>query len=190
MHKPLAAVKNMTEIKAKEFAIKTHGKQQYGNRPYSFHLESVVQVAKDINWENDIILECWLHDNIEDCDVSYQDIEREFGKDVAEIVYAVTYELGRNRKESKAKIFPKIRANEKALCVKLCDRIANINQTILDENYSLLSMYYNEQQDFKEKLYIPIHNTNTHMLWKTLDDLIKKARNLKATNNVKAAFKL
>ena len=47
---------NMTEEKAKQFAINAHGKQQYGSRPYSFHLESVALVAKNINLENDIIL--------------------------------------------------------------------------------------------------------------------------------------
>ncbi|GAA3624335.1 HD domain-containing protein [Flavivirga jejuensis] len=174
----------MTEIKAKEFAIRVHGEQQYGARPYSFHLESVVQVAKELNLENDIILGCWLHDTIEDCDVSYQDIKREFGRDLAEIVFAVTDELGRNRKERKVKTYPKIKANEKALSVKLCDRIANLNQTISDEKFDLLSMYFKEQQEFKEKLYSPEHNVNTIKLWGILDDLVEKARNIKATNNL------
>jgi len=172
----------MTEEKAKEFAIKVHGEQQYGSKPYSFHLESVVQVAKNINLENDIILGCWLHDTIEDCNVSYQDIKREFGENVAEIVYAVTDELGRNRKERKEKTYHKIRINQNAVCVKLCDRIANLNQTILDEKIDLLSMYYKEQKDFKEKLYNSNHRKPTLKLWETLDDLINKAKNMNITN--------
>lgn len=174
----------MTELKAKEFAIKAHGNQQYGDRPYSYHLESVVQIAKNLDLENDIILGCWLHDTIEDCNVSYQDIKREFGRDVAEIVFDVTDELGRNRKERKVKTYPKIKANEKALCVKLCDRIANLNQTISDQKFDLLSMYFKEHTEFKEKLYSPSHNINTIKLWQILDDLIEKARNTEATNNV------
>ena len=174
----------MTEEKAKEFAIKVHGKQQYGTRPYSFHLESVVKVAKNVNLENDIILGCWLHDTIEDCDVSYQDIKREFGENVAEIVYAVTDELGRNRKERKEKTYPKIRAIENAVCVKLCDRIANLDQTISDRKIDLLSMYYKEQKDFKEKLFDSNHNSSTLELWRILEDLIKKVKKIKATNNV------
>jgi len=170
----------MTEEKAKEFALKAHGKQQYGSRPYSFHLESVVQVGKNINLEHDIILGCWLHDTIEDCDVSYQDVKREFGENVAEIVYAVTDELGRDRKERKEKTYPKIRANQNAICVKLCDRIANLNQTILDEKIDLLSMYHKEQKDFKEKLYNSNHRKTTLKLWDTLDDLINKAKKMKA----------
>lgn len=164
----------MNEEKAKEFAIKAHNKQQYGGRPYSFHLKSVVQVAKNINLEKDIILGCWLHDTIEDCDVSYQDIKRKFGENVAEIVYAVTDELGRNRKERKEKTYPKIKENQNALCVKLCDRIANLKQTILDNEIDLLSMYYKEQKDFKEKLYDSSHRKTTLMLWKILDDLIDR----------------
>ena len=117
---------------------------------------------------------CWLHDIIEDCRISYQDIKQRFGEDIAEIVYSVTDELGRNREERKAKTYPKIKANERALCVKLCDRISNVRQAYLDDNQKILKMYRKEHQDFKSHLHSPDANEKTRALWKELELLMEK----------------
>ena len=48
-----------------------------------------------------------------------------FNKEIAWIVYRVTNELGWTRKEKNFKTYPKIWPCDKAIFVKLCDRIAN-----------------------------------------------------------------
>ncbi len=164
----------MKELKAREFAVEAHGKQMYGDKPYVFHLESVVNIAKNNNLNADVVIGCWLHDTIEDCNVSYQDVKKEFGQSVAEIVYAVTDELGRNRKERKLKTYPKIKAIEDAVCVKLCDRIANLNQSIVDREEGLLSMYIKEHKVFKKELFDTVQNDITKSLWAKLELLILK----------------
>jgi (p)ppGpp synthase/HD superfamily hydrolase len=95
----------MNETTAKEFALKAHQGQTYGTREYSFHLEAVVSIAKEFKLDENIISACWLHDTMEDCNVSFQDLKNIFGEKIAEIVYCVTDELGRNRKERKAKTY-------------------------------------------------------------------------------------
>ena len=50
----------------------------------------------------------YLHDTIEDTDTSYRDLFDRFGEEVAELVYAVTSELGRNRAERNRKTCAKI----------------------------------------------------------------------------------
>lgn len=162
----------MSETAAKEFALKAHKGQLYGTREYSFHLEAVVSIAKEFKLDENIISACWLHDTIEDCNVSFQDIKNVCGERVAEIVYCVTDELGRNRKERKAKTYPKIKNNNDALCVKLCDRIANMQQSFIDNNTNLLSMYLKEHEEFKELLFSDNSAETLLLLWKRLEELV------------------
>ncbi|MDB5257787.1 MAG: hypothetical protein JWM14_2482 [Chitinophagaceae bacterium] len=167
----------MIETIAKEFAFKAHKGQTYGTRDYSFHLEAVVSVAKEFKLDENIIAACWLHDTIEDCKVSYHDIKELCGEEVAEMVYCVTDELGRNRKERKIKTYPKIKNNPDALCVKLCDRIANMQQSFLDNNDRLRSMYLEEHREFKNQLYSADSSESLLLLWKRLEDLVSNAIN-------------
>jgi (p)ppGpp synthase/HD superfamily hydrolase len=162
----------MNETTAKEFALKAHQGQTYGTREYSFHLEAVVSIAKEFKLDENIISACWLHDTMEDCNVSFQDLKNIFGEKIAEIVYCVTDELGRNRKERKAKTYPKIKSNNDALCVKLCDRIANMQQSFIDNNDNLLSMYLKEHREFKKLLFSDNPTETLLLLWKRLEEIV------------------
>jgi (p)ppGpp synthase/HD superfamily hydrolase len=88
-----------------------------------------------------------LHDILEDTPLSYNDVKKEFGEKVADIVYDVTDELGKNRKERKERTYPKIRANHDAILVKICDRIANANNS-KKLNKRMFEMYKKEHRDF------------------------------------------
>jgi len=90
--------------KAREFALKAHTTQTYGTiYPYYKHLEDVYNVLIKFGFTEDkdldILTSAFLHDSIENADISYSDIKRAFDENIAEIVYGVTDELGRNRKE-------------------------------------------------------------------------------------------
>lgn len=166
----------MSLTRARIFATKAHQGQMYGSRPYHFHLERVVDIAERHDLSKEIRIACWLHDTLEDCDVKYRDIVENFGMNVAEMVYAVTDELGRNRKERKLKTYPKIKAIPGGLEVKLCDRIANLEQSILDNLESHLSMYLREHTDFRENLFENEQDEKVLRLWNHLEALIQKAR--------------
>lgn len=139
---------NMTE-KAREFVISAHGRQKYGNRPYIYHLDMTWEIANEFNLSSDVQVACYLHDVLEDTDVKFEEIWDEFGWEVAQLVFLVTDEWGRNRRERKDKTIPKIRSNENAVQIKLCDRIANIKSCMLDGNKSLLKMYVDEDSHFQ-----------------------------------------
>jgi len=175
----------MNETIAKEFALKSHKGQTYGTRDYSFHLEAVASIAKEFKLGEKIIAACWLHDTIEDCKVTFQDIKNVCGEEIAEIVFCVTDELGRNRKERKIKTYPKIKSNNDALCVKLCDRIANMQQSFLDNNENLLAMYLKEHKEFKEVLFSDNSTETILLLWKRLEELVtngtEKIKNLRSS---------
>lgn len=114
--------------KAKMFAEIQHAGQIYTDQvPYTWHLYCVVEaLARFGITDPAMVCAAWLHDSIEDTNTSYGDIEKRFGHDVAELVYAVTSELGRNRKERNAKTYPKLKGNRDATILKLADRIANV----------------------------------------------------------------
>lgn len=116
-------------VRAREFAELAHAGQRYNDEvPYSTHLQAVVNVlARFDSTEPVMVCAAWLHDTIEDTGTSYNDIGSRFGSDVADLVFAVTSELGRNRKERNMRTYPKIRAGGYwALRLKLADRIANV----------------------------------------------------------------
>jgi (p)ppGpp synthase/HD superfamily hydrolase len=140
--------------KAKEFAIAQHGEQKYGEHPYSYHLAQVSQVLAEFGYAGDeaIAAAGWLHDTLEDTPATYEMLVSEFGKETADIVWAVTSEPGGNRADRFRKTALKIQSNKKALIVKLADRIAN-TEASLQSNPKLYKMYLKEFPLFKELLY-------------------------------------
>ena len=133
--------------KAREFAARCHGVQLYGKVPYIKHLEDVYRIAKSITTNENIHIAAFLHDVIEDTKCTYQDVVAKFGKEVAELVYAVTDEIGRNRVERKEKTYPKIAESADAITLKICDRLANF-EAAHDNNYNKYEMYSEEHFEF------------------------------------------
>lgn len=139
-------------MRAQRYATVVHGGQVYNDEvPYVDHLTDVFAVIKRFGLSDDeeIASATWLHDSIEDTRTSYNDIKARFGVEVAELVYAVTDERGRNRKERHAKTYPKIKAaGIKATQLKLADRIANVEYG--SANGGKAAMYREEQAEFEE----------------------------------------
>jgi (p)ppGpp synthase/HD superfamily hydrolase len=155
---------------ARMVAVKAHQGQNYDEMfPYEKHLDDVVNVLKEHGYSGKYIVAGYLHDVIEDGTVSYNDIKGYFGLEVAEMVYCVTDELGRNRKERKAKTLPKTKSNPDAIIVKLADRIANI------EHGGKIGMYAKEYRDFREALYVEGVGES---LWSHLEDILKIEKKL------------
>jgi (p)ppGpp synthase/HD superfamily hydrolase len=153
-------------------AEKAHANQSYDIYPYTYHIKQVVAIAEELGYDESVIVASALHDVLEDTDLSYNDVKKAFGKEVAEIVYAVTDELGRNRKERKSKTYPKIRNNWKATAVKICARIANVNQSRL-YNDELFKTYQKEQEDFKKHVFSEEHpSVEMNKAWAKLEQTL------------------
>lgn len=152
---------------ARMVAVKLHSSQSYDEiYPYEKHLDDVVEVLKRFGFSGVYIIAAYLHDSIEDGAISYNKIKRHFGLEVAEMVYCVTDELGRNREEKKAKTLPKTASNKKAIILKLGDRIANI------EHGGKIDMYAKEFNQFKGSLYLNTPEDGLPM-WSHLESLLK-----------------
>lgn len=159
------------KMKAYSFASKFHVGQFYGTIPYTDHLRDVVGVLIEADYGEDenLIAAGYCHDILEDCAVSYNDLKNELNEIVAETVYCMTDELGRNRKEKKEKTYPKLSSNPRSIIVKLADRIANIRHGIKTGS-SQLEMYRKEHEQFKWILQKPGH---AEKLWAILENLLR-----------------
>ena len=156
-----------TYKEARMVGVKAHSNQSYDEIfPYEKHLDDVIDVLKRFGFSGKYIVAGYLHDSIEDDGISYNDIKKHFGIEVAEMVYCVTDELGRNRKEKKEKTLPKTASNSDAIILKLADRIANI------EHGGKIDMYAKEYHEFKGALYLNTPSDGKKM-WEHLDVLLK-----------------
>jgi (p)ppGpp synthase/HD superfamily hydrolase len=128
--------------------------------PYKFHLLMVVQAYED--WKHilnpDLHEDCFLgaygHDLIEDTRTSYNDAKEKLGTGAADIIYAVTNEKGKNRKErANTNYYQGIRNTPGAVFVKLCDRIANAQYSKMTGS-NMFNKYKKEHEHFKYMLYV------------------------------------
>ncbi|WP_370236993.1 MULTISPECIES: RelA/SpoT family protein [Henriciella] len=119
---------------AYDFAKKHHGEQlRKSGDPYYSHPVKVAMLLAHIKLDECTIMAGLLHDTVEDCDVSLDEIESLFGNDVAELVDGVT-KLGKldykSEKSKQAENFQKFILatvhDIRVLLVKLADRLHNM----------------------------------------------------------------
>lgn len=111
------------------------------------------------------------HDLIEDCRITYNDLlENGAGKEIAEIIYALTDEKGKNRAErTREEHYKKLVQIPGVAYVKFCDRIANVRYSRFAES-SMYEKYKREHPEFIRKCYIP--ELQPYKLVETLDKLM------------------
>lgn len=138
-------------------ATDAHEKQSWSQGvPYKYHLQYVCREVKEALLKADILtpeiiidlqIAAWLHDIIEDCPFTYNDIKKQFGEFVADIVYDCTDELGKSREERHIKTYPKLQTNPYAYLIKLADFYVNMCASFVDRS-SMLKRYRAEYCNF------------------------------------------
>jgi (p)ppGpp synthase/HD superfamily hydrolase len=168
--------KKIIEYKAFCYATECHASTNhlYDGRSYTYHLAIVEANANKFlhlipeEDRHSVLATCWCHDVIEDTRQTYNDVKKATNEQVAEIVYALTNEKGRNRKErANDKYYRGIRQTPYATFVKLCDRIANVQHSISTKS-RMLEMYQKEQQEFFMLLNDGLYSD----MWIYLDELL------------------
>jgi len=147
--------------KAVTYALKCHVEtnHKYNGQPYSVHLQKVSEIAHQYKHlvpsidYSVVASAAWCHDVIEDTRQTYNDVKEELGIEVAEIVYALTNEKGRNRKaRANDKYYEGIRDVPNAVYVKLCDRMANIEYSA-ETGSRMLDLYRKEHEEFVDQMF-------------------------------------
>ena len=127
-------LKPETLLKAYTFAVEAHKNQKRDSGdPYLIHPVAVASILTDLKLDSATIATGLLHDTIEDTKATYKTVEREFGKEVADLVDGVTKisQLeGKVTQNSKAENFRKLilatSKDVRVLLVKLADRLHNM----------------------------------------------------------------
>ena len=79
--------------------------------------------------------------------------------------------MGRNRKERKAKTYPKINSSKDAVIIKLADRIANMRNSNKTDSPQK-EMYQDEYIEFRRALADHHNHLDMQDMWICLDDLL------------------
>ncbi len=156
--------------KARDFALAAHGDQPYGTQPYVYHLDAVADILAPFGDVAQIV--GYLHDTVEDTEITIAVIHEEFGTEVADCVALLTDEEGVDRGERKAKTNAKLAAtsNSLALIVKAADRLANLRESVRDPVGGKLDMYLQEHAAFKNAVY---RSGICDDLWVSIDNIIE-----------------
>jgi GTP pyrophosphokinase len=112
--------------KAYVFARKAHhGQKDDDGKDYLDHPVQVMATIESIA-PGDLQLRqaALLHDTIEDTETTYEDLVKEFGEDVADLVMEVTHE-GTN--DSVGYYFPRLKT-QRGIMLKFADRLSNLSR--------------------------------------------------------------
>jgi (p)ppGpp synthase/HD superfamily hydrolase len=136
--------------RAAEFATAAHEGQirKYTGEPYIVHPIEVMEIVRTVCEDPAVLAAALLHDTVEDCDVTIEDIQGCFGDRVASLVDQLTDQSKpedgnrRVRKEIDRKHLAG--ACAEAQTVKLADLISN-SDSILEHDRSFSRLYMKEK---------------------------------------------
>ena len=158
--------------KAFAFAEEKHsGQFRKSGEPYILHPICVAEILEKLNFDTDVISAAILHDVIEDCEVTHNQLEKEFNSQIAEIVEAVTAITNETYKPDfenlysnpqdflklaiEDKTYQKLismgKSNKFAFYIKFADRIHNLSTISVFARHKILAKI-----EETEKWIIPI----------------------------------
>lgn len=120
--------------KAYKYAVEHHGDQRRkSGEPYIIHPINVAYILADIGLDESTICAALLHDVVEDTDATENDIKREFGEEISDMVAGVT-KLGNiafatveeQQVEDYRKMFLAMGKDIRVIIIKLADRLHNM----------------------------------------------------------------
>lgn len=140
-------------IKALNFSAAAHSGQVITGTdlPYILHPVRVTAelfpvLARDSSLNRDFTLQtALLHDTIEDTPVTYADIEREFGGDIARAVQSLSKDAGLPKDKRMPDSIKRIKSQPREVSiVKICDRITNLDRPPALWSASKITEYLDE----------------------------------------------
>lgn len=122
--------------RAYEYANELHrGQFRQSGEPYISHPLAVAEIVAGLGLDTDSVCAALLHDTVEDCadKVELRDIEKNFGKDVAQLVDGLTKivflqveDKEEQQIENLRKMLLAMHRDVRVIFIKLCDRLHNM----------------------------------------------------------------
>lgn len=116
------------------FASKAHKEQKRKvlEYPYISHPLTVLFIVSQVNNNEDVLAASILHDTVEDTDTTLDDIEKQFGSRVKEIVDLLTEDYSLQKKEREMKYIERFKkADNDVLLIKSADILFNFSDIII-----------------------------------------------------------
>jgi len=134
------------------FAMERHAEQKrkYTGEPYWKHLAEVAAITQSASHvTGEMITAAWLHDTIEDTDVTEAEIRERFGDDVAEMVVGLTDvskpEDGNRSVRKELDRDHLAKGDYRIQTIKVADLISNTS-SIVDNDPSFAKLYLKEKR--------------------------------------------
>jgi (p)ppGpp synthase/HD superfamily hydrolase len=121
--------------KAEQYARDHHkGQTRKGEaaEPYISHVSEVASLVRRFGGDDISIAGAWLHDVVEDCTPTIDDIFSEFGDEVAVLVAEVTDDKTLEKAERKARqVATAAKKSDRACLIKWADKTSNLRAIAL-----------------------------------------------------------
>ncbi|HCH28415.1 MAG TPA: (p)ppGpp synthetase [Ruminococcaceae bacterium] len=129
------ATYNIAEIeKALDFCVEAHaGQKRFTNEDYYIHPFSVAKILIEMGMDTQSVVASLLHDVVEDTDITLNDLQKQFGSEVALLVDGVT-KINRlsfttkeqQQAENLRKMLIAMGKDIRVIIIKLADRLHNM----------------------------------------------------------------
>lgn len=121
-------------MKAYNYAVNLHGDQKRkSGEPYIIHPLDVAYILADIGLDDKTVCAALLHDVVEDTKASQEDITKEFGQEISDMVAGVTKlskisfaSVEEQQVENYRKMFLAMGKDIRVILIKLADRLHNM----------------------------------------------------------------
>lgn len=121
-------------VRAYRFSDAAHaGQVRHSGEPYVSHCVEVARILADLQLDTATVTSGLLHDIVEDTDITVEDIEREFGAEIAQIVDGLTKIANlplssreERQVENYRKLLLSIAKDARVILIKLADRLHNM----------------------------------------------------------------
>ena len=125
--------------KAYIFAKTSHGNQKrHSGEPYFSHPLAVAEILTELKLDQESIITALLHDLVEDTEVTLQEVEKQFGEQIAQLVDGVT-------KLSKIESIPtndRVAENFRKLTLAMSKDIRVLLIKLADRLHNMRTLYY------------------------------------------------
>lgn len=164
--------------RARIFSIAAHEavgqKRKYTGEPYYHHPADVAMTVYSVYGTNEMVAAAYLHDCVEDTNVSHLVIEREFGPVVAEYVSGLTdISMPQDGNRSVRKAIDRAHtAMQSPACktIKLADLISN-SKSICEHDKDFAKVYIKEKE-----LLLEVLKEGDQTLWNQANEIVQKAK--------------
>jgi len=121
-------------IKAYQFSYQAHlGQKRFSGEDYVVHCVEVAKILAELQLDSVTVASGLIHDVVEDTAVTVDEVEREFGHEIAEIVDGLTkigtlpaHSSQERQVENYRKLLLSIAKDARVIIIKLADRLHNM----------------------------------------------------------------